>query len=81
MDKEARRLAPAACAEREGAKSGAAYQGRASTWDLVDAMKNKDFILEDVNKEELPGELQSMSPDELRSHVEKNTRERQEILK
>ncbi len=50
-----------------------------SRWDLVDAMKNKDFKLEDIKKETLPKELQSKSLEELRSYIATKSKERDEL--
>lgn len=60
------------------AKSGKAVQG---TGELLDAIKEGKTTLEQVKKEELPEELQKLSPEELKAHVEKKKAEREEIQK
>ena len=70
-------------AARTVAKASAVYNN--ADWDLVDASKEKEFSLKDVKAEELPKEMQSMSADERKAHIEKMKKERetvqQEIVK
>jgi hypothetical protein len=66
-------------AQRAVAKSTALYDN--ARWDLVDATKQANFKWEDVNKDELPKELQGMSVDERKAYVEKKSAERAEIQK
>ncbi len=70
--------APTAAA-RAASKAGALY--RASDWDLVDASKDKAFKLEDVKKEDLPKEMQSMTLEEKKAHITKKAQEREELQK
>jgi len=64
-------------ADRANAKASRQYDN--STWDLVDAAKNKDFDIKKVKTEDLPEELRKMTPDERAAFVEKKAKERNEI--
>lgn len=78
QDKNAEAAAPAAGVQRAVTKSsGRLYNN--SSWDLVDAVKEKKVKLEDVKKEDLPEELKKLSPEELKALVEKQTAERTAI--
>lgn len=70
--------APAAAARVE-AKAAAVYNN--ATWDLVDASKEKEFDLKRVKTEELPAEMQKMSPEERSAYVAKKQSEREAIQK
>lgn len=70
--------APAAAARAE-AKAGAVYNN--ATWDLVDASKEKSFELKKVAVEELPAEMQKMTPEERAAYVAKKQAEREAIQK
>lgn len=79
QDANAASMGAPVAAERAMAKACPAY--RNSSWDLVDAMKRKDFRLEDVSEAELPEEMRSMTPGEREAHLEKMAERRQEIQK
>jgi hypothetical protein len=64
-------------ADRACAKASAQYNNR--SWDLVDACKEKEFKLSEVKPEELPDEMQKMTPEERKAYVETKTKEREEI--
>ncbi|NUN48162.1 MAG: VWA domain-containing protein [Candidatus Brocadiae bacterium] len=64
-------------AERAEAKASGAY--RSSSWDLVDASKEKDFKLEEVAEEELPAEMRTMTPEERKAHIAHLSAERERI--
>jgi len=64
-------------ADRANAKATAQYDN--AVWDLVDASKNKDFDIKKVKTEDLPVELQKMTPDERAAYVEKKAKEREGI--
>jgi hypothetical protein len=70
--------APAA-ASRAAAKAGKLYNNAA--WDLVDASKEKDFDLAKMKVEDLPQDMQKMSPEERKAHLDKMTKEREEVQK
>jgi len=52
-----------------------------ASWDLVDALKQKDFKLEEVKKEDLPKEMQTMSLAEQKAHLAKRQSERDALQK
>lgn len=66
-------------AQRALAKCWSGYN--CASWDLVDALKQKDFKLEDVKKEDLPKEMQAMSLEEKRAHLAKRQSERDALQK
>jgi hypothetical protein len=70
--------APAEAA-RATAKAAAVYNNAA--WDLVDASKEKEFDLAKIKTEDLPQEMQKMTPEERKAHLEKMTKERETIQK
>jgi len=72
-------LAPAsgAVVQRSLAKASANYVN--SSWDLVDAAKQKDFEVTKLKAEELPAEMQKMSTEERKAYIEKNSQERAQL--
>jgi len=58
--------------------SGNYYNGR---WDIVDASKQKEFALEKVKTEDLPPEMQKMTPEERKAYVEKMSAARADLQK
>lgn len=50
-----------------------------SSWDLVDASKDKEFNIEKVETNTLPAEMQSMTTTEKQLYIEKMTKERASI--
>jgi len=66
-------------AARASAKASPVYNN--ATWDLVDASKEKDFDLKNIKAEELPKEMQTMSAEERKAHLEKVLKERETIQK
>lgn len=72
-------LAPAsgAVVQRAVAKASANYMN--SSWDLVDAVKSKDFKLAEVKSDALPAEMQKMTEPERKEFVEKKAKERGEL--
>lgn len=79
QDANAATLAPAsgAVVQRSIAKASANY--RNASWDLVDAAKEKDFEITKVKKEQLPAEMQKMTVEERKVHIEKNAKEREQL--
>lgn len=69
-------MAPAAAAERAGFKSVAA---ELSTYDLVNAVKNKRVNLEEIGNEELPEEMRTMSLEEKLDYLDAKEKERMEL--
>lgn len=81
QDENALALAPAsgAVVQRSISKASANYQN--SSWDLVDAAKQKDFEITKLKEEELPVEMQKMKVDERKAYVEKNSQQRTKLQK
>jgi hypothetical protein len=52
-----------------------------STWDLVDACKQKDFDITKVKEADLPEEMKKMNADERKAYITKKTTERDELQK
>ena len=50
-----------------------------TSWDLVDACKQKDFDITKVKKEDLPKELQDMTMEQRKEYVTKKQKEREAI--
>ncbi len=69
--------AAGAAVQRAVTKASANYSN--TTWDLVDAAKEKDFQWAKVKEETLPEEMRTMSPAERAAHVEKMANRRTEI--
>ncbi len=68
QDANAASVSPAAPVERSVAKAQAAYSN--SGWDLVDAVKNKDVKLGALKEEQLPAQMQKMSPAEREKYIQ-----------
>ncbi len=77
QDSLARAAAPAVASQRIATKASANY--RNTGWDLVDAVRDNTVRLEDVNKEELPTELQEVPAEELAEVIAQKSKERTEI--
>jgi Mg-chelatase subunit ChlD len=76
--KAAAGLAPAAAAERAGF---AGRSGKAASYDLLDSIKDGKVKLDDLKKDELPDELQKLTPTERKAYLEKLDKTRQELFK
>jgi hypothetical protein len=72
-------LAPAsgAAVQRAITKSSANYNN--SSWDLVDAAKDKNFSVSSVKREELPAEMQKLNETERAAYIEKKSKERTDL--
>ena len=77
QDRNAVAAAPAAPVKRAVAKASANY--RNSSWDLVDAAKEKDFKLDGLKTADLPASMQALPPAERKDFIEKKSRERSEL--
>ncbi len=66
-------------AARASAKAGVCYDNKG--WDLVDACKQKEFKLESVKVEELSKEMQAMTLEQRKAHVEKMQKDREAVQK
>ncbi|MCX7824011.1 MAG: VWA domain-containing protein [Verrucomicrobiae bacterium] len=73
-DMSAMAASPAVFASRAVAKASGQY--RNASWDLVDAMGRKDFDLAKVRKEELPADMQAMTLDQRRAHLDAMAKKR-----
>lgn len=58
-------------------KSSHVYKN--SHWDLVDASKDDEKVIESLEEEELPEEMKGMSVEERKKYVEKNRKQRVEV--
>jgi hypothetical protein len=74
----AKRSAPSAAAERTVNK---ALNSKAYIGDLLQDIENGSTKLESVKTEDLPSELQKLSPEERKQEIEKRLAERSEIRK
>lgn len=63
--------------KRAVSKSSHFYKN--SSWDLVDASKQKDFNLEEVKENQLPKEMQGKSLEEKKQYVAQKSEEREKI--
>lgn len=79
QDRNAAMLSRKAAVTRGVAKSSSNY--RNESWDLVDALKSNKTKLEEIEAEELPENMQKMTPKERKAYVEAKTKERAEIQK
>lgn len=64
---------------RAESKAGALY--RNSTWDLVDAMKAKDFDLKKLKEEDLCEDLRKVKPEDRMAYLKKKADERADLQK
>jgi len=79
QDENAMEMEEAVAVKRAVSKSSRLYTN--SSWDLVDASKNKDFNITKINKSQLPMELQKKSKAEIASYIEEKKKERSDIQK
>jgi hypothetical protein len=66
-------------AERAVSKSSHVYDNK--SWDLIDASKNDDKVIEKAKDEELPKEMKGMNVQQKKDYVAKKAGERQSIQK
>lgn len=76
-DMSAAAASPAVFASRAVAKAGGQY--RNASWDLVDAMSQKDFDLAKMKEAELPAEMKPMTPDQRRAHLDAMAKKRADV--
>ncbi len=79
QDRNAALASKEAAVGRAIAKSSSNY--RNESWDLVDALKDNITKLEEIEAEELPENMQKMTPEKRKAYVEAKTKERAEIQK
>jgi len=77
QDSNAATVAPASVAARAQTKASSLYNN--GSWDLVDAVSQKQVKLEEVKDSELPEELKKLSADERNAFVETKQKERAAI--
>jgi hypothetical protein len=65
--------------QRNLSKASTQYEN--SSWDLVDALKNKNVNLAEVKEEELPAEMKGMNTKEREKYVKTNQKKREKIQK
>lgn len=79
QDLNASSVSRGAAADRAVAKSSFNYKN--STWDLIDALRDKKVDLDKIEKEALPENMQSMSLDERKAYTDAKATERVNIQK
>ncbi len=79
QDKNAETYGAANTTNRVVSKASSFYSN--STWDLVDASKEKDFDIAKIKENELPDELKGKTKEQKQQYVADKTKERQEIIK
>jgi hypothetical protein len=77
QDRNAQIAGGAARVERAASKGSALY--KADSWDLVDALEQGKVKLEDLKKEDLPGDLRNMSIEAQKKYIEEKAKKRKEI--
>ena len=77
QDDNAAELDEVVVVKRAVSKSSRVYKN--STWDLVDAEKEKGFSYSKIDKKTLPTNLQNKSSEELKKHVTAQSKKRKEI--
>lgn len=60
--------------ERASAKASAAYKN--TSWDLVDASKDDEKVLDKMDKNDLPEEMKKMSKEEQKTYIDTKAKER-----
>ena len=79
QDENAMELEEAVAVKRAVSKSSRLYSN--ASWDLVDAMDDKDFDIGKIKKDELPQELKNKSTAEIERYIDGKKVERQQIQK
>jgi Mg-chelatase subunit ChlD len=77
QDANAATLGGGVAAERAVAKSSSLYSN--ASWDLVDASARADFELDKLEEKELPEELQKMSAEQRKAHIDQKAQQRQQV--
>ncbi len=79
QDANASNISPSVMVERTVTKGSGQYKNE--SWDLVDAKKQGSVDLENIPKDQLPKEMQSMTKEERKAYVDKKTKEREDYQK
>jgi hypothetical protein len=77
QDKKAELIAPSVMAQRSVSKASGQYLN--DSWDLVDATLQDPAIIEKLEREQFPEEMQKMSPTERKQFIQKKLHERKKI--
>ncbi|WP_299110596.1 vWA domain-containing protein [uncultured Winogradskyella sp.] len=77
QDSNARGYNKANAVSRTVSKSSRLYKN--SSWDLVDAEKDVHFSYDDLKEEQLPDELKGKSKAEIKSYIEKKSKDREKL--
>jgi hypothetical protein len=77
QDLNAQGISAEAAVQRVVSKSSLYYTNEA--WDLVDALRDSQFDIKDVNTTDLPENMQTMTVEERKAYVETKAKERTEI--
>lgn len=78
-DSLSRQMGASNFASRAMAKAGGQY--RNSSWDLLDASSERGFDLSKIKNEDLPPEMQKMSPEQQKNFINEKMKKRAEIQK
>jgi Mg-chelatase subunit ChlD len=76
-DRDAETRAPASAAERAASKAGGLY--RNESWDLVDALNNKNVELDKLKPSDLPADMRTLDTKQQREYLEQKSKERQQL--
>jgi len=79
QDSNAYKMEAEVAVKRAVSKSSRLYKN--ATWDLVDATKDDDTVLQELDEEALPEELQGKSTMEIKEFLERKQKERDKIQK
>ncbi|UKM66072.1 VWA domain-containing protein [Flavobacteriaceae bacterium GSB9] len=79
QDANANSYSKANAVKRTVSKSSHLYKNK--TWDLVDAMEQEEVVVANLKEESLPKELQGKSEEDIKTYVEKKSKERANIQK
>ena len=79
QDANASNISPSVMVERTVTKGSGQYKNE--SWDLVDAKKQGSVDLENIPKDQLPKEMQSMTKEERKAYFDKKAKEREDYQK
>ncbi len=77
QDKNASSYGTANAVSRTISKSSGFYKNK--SWDLVDAAEDQSFELEEIASDQLPQELKGKTKKEIKTYIDKKSKERKEI--
>lgn len=77
QDSNAKSMSGAIASERAASKASAHY--RNSSWDIVDAVQDKDVDLKSMKKDELPDEMKGMNAAEREEYIKQLSGKREKI--